>query len=185
MSETNRKVTVKNLPEEADRLQAIEVHDIIPEPMVSEDAEKALPPRDAADAMEAAAEDTPVTVEDLPEDELIWPGGPTAGQIKLWKQEFGDVYVTSITYDKHIAWRTLNRLEYKNLMKKMGQLVQAGQLTEAEASLWNEEAIAEICILYPAFDKQSLVSEMAGLPSLIAQEVLEASGFQALEVRQL
>jgi hypothetical protein len=30
-----------------------------------------------------------------------------------------------------------------------------------------------------------LVSEMAGLPSLISQEVLEASGFLALEVRQL
>ena len=124
-------------------------------------------------------------VEDLPDEEQIWPGGPTAGQIKMWKKEYGDVYVTSITYDKHIAWRTLNRLEYKNLVKKMEQLVQAGQLTQSEANLWNEEAITEICILYPAYDKQSLVTEMAGLPSLISQEVLEASGFLALEVRQL
>lgn len=177
MSETNRKVTVKNNQEAAEQLQAIEVIDLIPEGME-------VPSQDAAEVMEQAA-DAPTTVEDLPDEELIWPGGPTAGQIKIWKQEHGDVYVTSITYDKHIAWRTLNRLEYKNLMKKMSQLVQAGQLTEAEASLWNEEAISEICILYPAFDKQSLVSEMAGLPSLIAQEVLEASGFQALEVRQL
>ncbi|NCV63399.1 MAG: hypothetical protein EBW49_05665, partial [Betaproteobacteria bacterium] len=29
-------------------------------------------------------------IEDLPDEEVIWPGGPTAGQIKLWKQEFGE-----------------------------------------------------------------------------------------------
>lgn len=129
--------------------------------------------------------DQPATVEDLDDEELIWPGGPTARMIKDWKQEFGDVYVTSITYDKHIAWRTLTRLEYKNLVRKMEQLIEAGQLSSAEANMWNEEAIAEICVLYPAYDKQSIVGELAGLPSLIAQEVLEASGFVALEVRQL
>jgi len=171
-----RKVTINNLPEEAKSLGADEIVEIIPEPIPSEGV---------ADAIENSEDGESLAVEDLPDEELIWPGGPTAGQIKLWKKEYGDVYVTSITYEKHFAWRTLNRLEYKNLMKKMAQLVQAGQLTEAEASLWNEEAISEICILYPAFDKQSLVHEMAGLPSLIAQEVLEASGFQALEVRQL
>lgn len=175
MPTTNRKVVVQNSPEEAEQINAEEVINIIPENLVSQEA---------ADAMDNADE-AASSVEDLPDEELIWPGGPTAGQIKLWKKEHGDVYVTSITYEKHIVWRTLNRLEYKNLMKKMGQLVQAGQLTDSEASLWNEESISEICILYPAFDKQSLVSEMAGLPSLIAQEVLEASGFQALEVRQL
>jgi hypothetical protein len=124
-------------------------------------------------------------VEDLPDDEEIWPGGPTAGLIKVWKNEYGEVYVTSLSFDKHIVWRTLSRLEYKNLVKRMEQLVQAGQLSSAEANMWNEEAIAEICILYPSFDKQALTKEMAGMPSLISQEVLEASGFVALEVRQL
>lgn len=176
MSNENRKVTITNSSQEAEMIGAEEVVDISTEQSESNQVE---------DLADQSAADSAATVEDLPDEELIWPGGPTAGQIKMWKKEYGDVYVTSITYDKHFAWRTLNRLEYKNLMKKMSQLVQAGQLTEAEASLWNEEAIAEICILYPAFDKQSLVSEMAGLPSLIAQEVLEASGFQALEVRQL
>ncbi len=124
-------------------------------------------------------------VEDLPDDEEIWPGGPTAGLIKVWKNEYGEVYVTSLSFDKHIVWRTLSRLEYKNLVKRMEQLVQAGKLSSAEANMWNEEAIAEICILYPSFDKQALTKEMAGMPSLISQEVLEASGFVALEVRQL
>ena len=169
-----RKVVVKDSPEIAEEVGADSVL------ILSEEVDT----QEAIQEVEAD-EEIALGVEDLPDDELIWPGGPTAGQIKLWKQEYGDVYVTSITYDKHIAWRTLNRLEYKNLVKKMEQLVQAGQLTQSEANLWNEEAITEICILYPAYDKQSLVSEMAGLPSLISQEVLEASGFLALEVRQL
>jgi hypothetical protein len=125
------------------------------------------------------------SVEDLPDEEEIWPDGPTAGQIKIWKKEHGDVYVTSISFDKHIAWRPLSRLEYKNLVRKMEQLVQSGQLSTAEANLWNEEAIAELCILFPSYDIAAMTREMAGLPSLISQEVLEASGFVALEVRQL
>jgi hypothetical protein len=67
----------------------------------------------------------------------------------------------------------------------MEQLVQSGQLSSAEANLWNEEAIAELCILFPSYDRSAMTREMAGLPSLISQEVLEASGFVALEVRQL
>jgi hypothetical protein len=121
----------------------------------------------------------------MPDSELIWPSGPNVGQIKLWKQEFGEVYVTSLSYDKHVVWRTLSRLEYKQLVKKMEQLVSAGQLSTAEANMWNEEAIAEMCVLYPSFDKNFLSKDLAGLPFLISQEVLEASGFVALEVRQL
>ena len=124
-------------------------------------------------------------VEDLPDDEEIWQDGPTAGMIKRWKEQFGEVYVTSITFDKHIAWRTLTRLEYKNVVKKMEQLIQAGQLSSAEANMWNEEAIAELCMLYPQYERVDMNGIMAGVPSLIAQEVLEASGFVALEVRQL
>lgn len=124
-------------------------------------------------------------VEDLDDNEYIWDGGPTAGMIKEWKKEYEDIYVTSITFDKHIVWRVLNRLEYKQIVKKMEQLIQAGTLSSAEANMWNEEAIAELCILYPKYDKRSATGIMAGVPSLIAQEVLEASGFVALEVRQL
>ena len=125
------------------------------------------------------------SVEDLDDDELIWDGGPTAGMIKEWKIQYGDVYVTSITYDKHVVWRVLNRIEYKQIVKKMEQLIQAGTLSSAEANMWNEEAIAQLCTLYPKLEGNNLSGAMAGLPSLISQEVLEASGFVALEVRQL
>lgn len=125
------------------------------------------------------------SVDDLDDDELIWEGGPTAGMIKAWKEQYGDVYVTSLTFDKHVVWRVLSRIEYKQIVKKMEQLVQAGTLSSAEANMWNEEAISELCVLYPKLDKKALSGAMAGMPSLIAQEVLEASGFVALEVRQL
>jgi hypothetical protein len=125
------------------------------------------------------------SVEDLDDAEELWENGPTAGDIKGWKNQYGEVYVTSISYDKHVVWRVLNRVEYKQIVKKMEQLVQAGQLTSAEANMWNEETIAELCMLYPEYNKKTAASIMAGVPSLIAQEVLEASGFVALEVRQL
>ena len=127
----------------------------------------------------------PQSVEDLDDAEEIWDNGPTAGMIKAWKALHGDVYVTSLTFDKHVVWRTLARSEYKQLVKKMEQLVQAGQLSTAEANLWNEEAITEICLLFPDYTKVSMADDMAGIPSLISQEILEASGFVALEVRQL
>jgi hypothetical protein len=125
------------------------------------------------------------SVEELADDVPIFENGPTAAQIIQWKKQYGEVYVTSISFDKHIVWRVLSRLEYKQLVKKMESLMQAGQLSTAEANMWNEEAIAELCILFPGYNKAALTSDMAGLPSLISQEVLEASGFVALEVRQL
>ncbi len=125
------------------------------------------------------------SIDDLDDSEKLWEDGPTAGDIKAWKDRYGEVYVTSISYDKHVVWRVLNRVEYKQIVKKMEQLVQAGQLTSAEANMWNEETIAELCILYPEYNKKTAATMMAGVPSLIAQEVLEASGFVALEVRQL
>ena len=125
------------------------------------------------------------TVEELEDDQAIFDNGPTAAQIIAWKKQHGEVYVTSISFDKHIVWRVLSRIEYKQLVKKMETLVQAGQLSNAEANMWNEEAISELCILFPSYDKKSFTADMAGLPSLISQEVLEASGFVALEVRQL
>jgi len=174
-----RKVVVKKTNDQESEVQAEESYEITVEGVTGAEGEQ------LEDYEVEMVEEEPNSVEDLPDDEQVWPDGPTAGQIKLWKNEFGDVYVTSISFDKHIAWRPLNRLEYKSLVKKMEQLVQSGQLSSAEANLWNEEAIAELCILFPSYDRSAMTREMAGLPSLISQEVLEASGFVALEVRQL
>jgi len=165
-----RKVTISNNEEMTKELNVDEVTEISPVASLEDDIEPVEESR---------------SVEDLEDDQEIWQDGPTAGLIKEWKKQHGEVFVTSLSFDKHIVWRVLSRLEYKTLVKKMEQLVQAGQLTSAEANMWNEEAISELCILYPVYDKNNSAGILAGVPSLIAQEVLEASGFVALEVRQL
>lgn len=169
-----RQVTVKNIEIESNEDSETATITLEPEEVVDQQFEEDI-----------LAEGDYQDIEDVPDEEPIWENGPKAGLIKEWKKLYGDIYITSITYDKHIVWRTLNRAEYKQIVKKMEQLVQAGQLSTAEANLWNEETIAELCMLYPEFDKNNATGFMAGLPSLIAQEVLEASGFVALEVRQL
>ena len=165
---TQRKVSISTNPEMAKEVNVDEVIEITAEPVEV-----------------AQVDDESKSIEDLDDEQEIWEGGPTAGVIKNWKEVYGDIYVTSLSFDKHIVWRVLSRLEYKSLVKKMEQLVQAGQLSSAEANMWNEEAISELCMLYPEYDKDNTGGIMAGVPSLISQEVLEASGFVALEVRQL
>ena len=72
-----RKVVVKDSPELAEKTGADSVLILSEEEVVDEAIQDV-----------AADEEAPLGVEDLPDDELIWPGGPTAGQIKLWKQEW-------------------------------------------------------------------------------------------------
>jgi len=177
---------VKKVTVETENVEDVLTHDSVEsvEEEVSENAEAGYTLTDYVEISVDPDEDS-VSVEDLESDEEIWPGGPTAGMIVQWKEQYGDVYVTSVTYDNHIVWRVLNRLEYKNIVKQMEVLVQDGQMTSAEANMWNEEAIADVCVLYPNLSGENLTGAMAGVPSLIAQEVLEASGFVALEVRQL
>jgi hypothetical protein len=124
-------------------------------------------------------------VEDMDPSEEIWPGGPTAGHIVAWKKQFGDVFVSTFTPDDHVVWRTMTRFEYRNHIKTMEQIAQSGQAGQAEAALLNEEAIAEICTLYPPFSRETMGGDMAGIASSLAGDILEASGFVALEVRKL
>jgi hypothetical protein len=171
-----RKVVVQQSDEDLKEAAGADQAEVFSVTSNVEEGQEAVIPVDPSQA---------TTVEELADDVEIFDNGPTAGQIKFWKKEFGEVYVTSVSFDKHIVWRVLSRIEYKQLVKKMEQMMQAGQMTSAEANMWNEEAIAELCILFPSYDKRALTEDMAGLPSLISQEVLEASGFVALEVRQL
>jgi len=117
--------------------------------------------------------------------EEVWEGGPTFAQIKEWKQQYGEVYVTSVTPDVHFAWRPLTRFEYRRLIKTLEQALSTGQVTQAEANLDNEESIAELCILYPQYSRANSIGVMAGVASTIAQQVMEASAFVSMEVRQL
>lgn len=157
----------------------------MPAELVDEDIETEEPVEEVTEELaEEEESEEPIMVEDLDPKEELWPGGPTAGEVAEWKEEYGSVYLTSVTLDDHILWRPLSRPEYKAHVRNMESLVDSGQMSPADANLYNEEAIAATCILYPPYDPQNK-NELAGLASLISQEVLEASGFVALEVRQL
>lgn len=119
-----------------------------------------------------------------PEDE-IYSGGPTKAEIDAWKQEFGEVFVTTIGADQNYIWRVLNRFEYRRLIKNLEQQVASGQMTEVEANLNNEELVTEMVLLYPKLNKSQLAGSLAGVASIISQQAMEASGFIATDVRQL
>ena len=140
-----------------------------------------------SDPAEESRADAPAdnSQSELPDHEELWPGGPTGAQIKEWKRVHRDIYVTSLTPEKHIVWRTLTRQEYRRLVAVLDEQTSSGQFTKSEASLNNEEAIAETVILFPPYRRNAVDTSMAGIASLISQEAMEASGFVALEIRQL
>lgn len=123
------------------------------------------------------------SVEDMDPDEVLWPNGPTAGQIIEWKKEYGDVYITSLTFEDHVVWRTINRGEYRAAMTHMEKLVASGTVTQADALMENEEVITETCLLFPKLTRKQFTGKKAGLPTVISQQILEASGFNPIDIR--
>lgn len=124
-------------------------------------------------------------LEDLDPKTPLFDGGPLVGQVVEWKKQHGAVYVTSFDFDQHYVWRPITRFEYRRLVKLLEQTVASGSITQAEANMNNEEAICELCILWPKIARPEMAGEMAGVASIISQEVMEASAFVAVEVRQL
>lgn len=147
------------------------------------DGEESVP---VEDQVEEVNEDLPKEDEE-PQDpnEPLFDGGPTFAEIEDWKRVFGDVYVTSFGPDRHYVWRTLHRREYRDQIKRVEMTVASGQISQAEANLNNEEQITQLCLLFPRLSAAEITSDMAGVASIIAQEVMEASGFVAMDVRQL
>lgn len=137
------------------------------------------------EAVEEDDDDGPVSLEDLDPITPLFENGPTVGEIIEWKKVHGSVYVTSFDIDQHYVWRPITRFEYRRLVKQMEQAIASNQVTQAEANMNNEEAMCELCILWPKLPRSEMAGEMAGVASIISQEIMEASAFVALDVRQL
>lgn len=150
------------------------------------------------------AEDEELEVEDLEEDEdlesdeieevfqaladadpetEIWTDGPTAGQMIEWMDQHKNVYVTSISFDEHVAWRPLKRSEYAKISSHLESL--PVETSETEANMINEELICKTCVLAPDYSKQDFDDLLAGVPTLIAQQIMERSGFTAIGLREM
>lgn len=106
--------------------------------------------------------------ENLKGSDRIFPGGPTHNQVENWKQEYDDIYMTEFESQTYI-WRTLSRLEYKELMNSVGQ------------SDWEgEELVAQTCVLWPEnYGPEEISNGKAGVPSILSDQIMAKSGFAA------
>jgi hypothetical protein len=125
---------------------------------------------------EVEAVEQPETTVELPADlvgpngeELLFPNGPTVSQVEEWKSRFGDeIYLTEFE-EEVFLWRPISRKEYKQVMK----------VPNAD-SFYKEERICEAVILYPqGYNFMAMTQGKAGIPTLLAELVMEKSGFQA------
>jgi hypothetical protein len=120
------------------------------------------------------------------DDDEQWPEGPTVGEVKRWKDIYTKIYVTTFPGDVKVAWRALRRDEYKQVMREMEALAQRPDVAPSEASFINEERIAEMAILFPEYVAgKNEENQLAGIVSLISQQVMEASGFVSTDIEEL
>lgn len=126
--------------------------------------------------------DNNVGLEDFDDSEELWDGGPTMGDLRNWRESYGKIYITAINVDEGVVWRTLKRSEYREHVRYIEGLQE--DMSSVDLGMVNEEVIAHRVILYPEYDT-SFDDAPAGVPSLIAQQVMESSGFVALDVREI
>lgn len=102
-------------------------------------------------------------------EELLFPNGPSVPQVEEWKSRFGDeIYLTEFE-EEIFLWRPITRKEYKQVMK----------VPNAD-SFYKEERICEAVILFPQnYNFMTMTQGKAGIPTLLAELVMEKSGFQA------
>lgn len=103
-----------------------------------------------------------------PYDEPLFPDGPTKIQVDSWKKQWTgyDIYVVEIM-EEYFVFRTLNRFEYKQLVA-----------IENIDPLQREEIICETVTLWPhAYKWNTMATEKAGIPSTLAEIIMEKSGF--------
>lgn len=154
------------------------------EVMSSNESEPEAPLSRDEELVEAAEESEYFALEDLEDDEEEFIDGVTIGQLKEWKAKYGRLYTATVFADMTVIFRPINRMEYTQHVKRMEDLNNRANLSPAMASLRHEESLASIAMLHPVYDVQD-PQNLAGLPSLIAQNILEGSGFSALAVREL
>ena len=95
-------------------------------------------------------------------------GSPTEYELEEWKDMYGVFYISSIGDDDNLyIWRTLKRLEYK-------QLIKSGV---ANDQMRYEEAVLTRCSLWPKLGLEAMAKLNAGVVETLAKQVLYKSGF--------
>jgi hypothetical protein len=101
-------------------------------------------------------------------DELIFENGPTKRKVNEWKETYGDVFFTPFE-DEIYIWKTLQRHEYRQIIAKK-------EINPMD----REEVFVEKCVLFPeGYTKEIMNNGKAGVPSLLAEMIMDKSGFVA------
>ena len=107
------------------------------------------------------------------EEDVVFPGGPLRTEVASWKKQFeinGHTVNLSEIGDELFIWRTLNRVEYREIM--------AIPNTDP---LQREEIICEVCVLYPYdYNFKSMSERKAGVPALLAEQIMKESAFSKI-----
>lgn len=105
-------------------------------------------------------------------EDFLFPGGPSISELEGWKLKYegATVYWTKISddaLDANFVFRTLNRFEYKQLIRQVS--LDASQ---------REELICETCVLFPYnYNWRNMAKREAGVPATLSQIIMQKSGF--------
>lgn len=139
------------------------------EAMVEENNEEVVAERGDNGQVNESQDDFIETSEGLTLEDVLFPGGPTIGEIEEWKKIHGEIYLTTINDDVYI-WRPLTRKELKEVHTATSGVHQ------------REETYCKICNLWPSDYDFTNQHEKAGVPSVLSEQILLKSGFQALQI---
>lgn len=100
--------------------------------------------------------------------DLIFENGPTKREVSEWKERYRSVYFTPFE-DEIYVWRVLERSEYREIINRK-------EMTQLD----REEIFVEKCMLFPRnYTKEKMIHGKAGVPSLLAEMIMDKSGFVA------
>jgi hypothetical protein len=111
-------------------------------------------------------------LETLDMDEQIFADGPTRTTVEEWKKQFptSQVMATLLADGRGLVWRTLNRLEWKNIQNLTRNVQDADK---------REDIIFSKVVLFPdCKDQNTILNLPAGAVTTVMNEFYLYSGFQ-------
>jgi hypothetical protein len=100
-------------------------------------------------------------------EEVLFEGGPTIAMIEEFKRRYGNIYITDFENGDVYIYRALNRKEWREIKN----------IQNADA-LYQEERICDSAVIWPKTDPGKFrIYGAAGVPTVLAEQILEISGF--------
>ena len=95
-----------------------------------------------------------------------FPGAPEQVDIDAWKGQHGDVYVSALSESEIFIFRSLNRLEYRELQERAAQ-------EQLDAMQYEDNTVKQ-CVLWSSVDD---LSAKAGTIPTLLEMIMQNSNF--------